>query len=280
MLNDTTIFSGKPANGETAAQNENVNSQNENVKSQNEKAKIAKGATLASAGAGFVAGGVADVAASYATAAMAAETVETVDIAAEQEQEPQDEVADAAAQLDDVANQEPLQETEPHHASLRPQEVHVHNHVHVHNDSVTAEAANAAHAQQVAQTAPTPEPQVIPASGEVSPSVVENFELDGVRIVEAGMVEDHVAVVYDVDGDSEPDVAIVDMDDNLEISDADMVIGANGQMATVGQIAEADMQVEQESPDTDSPYDDLYLAENPDVAPDMPDYMNDGIVEA
>lgn len=279
-MSDTTIFKGKSDKSE--------------AKSQNEKTKTQKGSTLASAGAGVVAGAAAGLGATYATTARAAEPVEVEDIAAEQAQEPKVEAAAAAhhqsaaapkpqepesalaaeeSQQADATPQAQEPEStpaaeEPRQADATPQaqEVHVHNHIHVHTHGVEE------------RQEPTPEPN--PNPDEVPEEVLENFEIEGVRIVGAGMVDGHVAVAYDVNGDNNTDVAIVDVDDNLTISDADVVIGSNGQTTTVGQLSEAAMQGEEQNHAVNTSCDDPHFAQNPDVAPDMPDYMNDGIVEA
>lgn len=92
-----------------------------------------------------------------------------------------------------------------------------------------------------------------------------------VHIVGYGDVEGHVAVALDTTGDGQADVAIIDVDDSGGISAPDVVVDRYGNMATVGEVAEA------AAAETN---DQLAAMENPDVAPDMPDYMNDAMLDA
>ena len=89
-----------------------------------------------------------------------------------------------------------------------------------------------------------------------------------VHIVGYGEVEGHVAVGLDTNNDGQADVAIIDVDDSGNLSDPDVVVDANGNMATYGQI------VNDQDPNLTA------SMENPDVAPDMPDYMNDAMIDA
>ena len=89
-----------------------------------------------------------------------------------------------------------------------------------------------------------------------------------VHIVGYGEVEGHVAVGLDTNNDGQADVAIIDVDDSGNLSDPDVIVDNNGNMATYGQIANA--------PDPNL----TASMENPDVAPDMPDYMNDAMIDA
>ena len=93
--------------------------------------------------------------------------------------------------------------------------------------------------------------------------VAESQEQEGdVHIVGYGEVEGHLAVGYDTDNDGQADVAIIDIDDSGDISSPDVIVSSNGNVATVGEVV-------------DSSAPDYYYADNPEVAPDMPDYMND-----
>lgn len=60
---------------------------------------------------------------------------------------------------------------------------------------------------------------------------------DDVHIVSTGEYQGHAVVGLDVDGDDQPDVAVIDVDDNLELSDADVVVTRDGDVAMVGDIA-------------------------------------------
>ena len=82
-----------------------------------------------------------------------------------------------------------------------------------------------------------------------------------------GNVEGHTAVALDLDNDGQADVAIIDVDDSGNLSNPDVVVDGNGNMATYGDIV-------------NTPEPNLSASlENPDVAPDMPDYMNDVMVD-
>jgi len=89
-----------------------------------------------------------------------------------------------------------------------------------------------------------------------------------VHIVGYGEVEGHVAVGLDTDGDGQADVAIIDVDDSGGLSDPDVIVDNHGNMATYGEINNA-------TPDPNL----TASMENPDVAPDMPDYMNDANID-
>lgn len=103
----------------------------------------------------------------------------------------------------------------------------------------------------------------------VDQQTAQNFEQDGdVHIVGYANVDGHLAVGYDTTGDGQADVAIIDVDDNHQLSDADIIVDNQGNAATVGDVVNAD------DPNQ------LASMENPDVAPDMPDYMNDAMIEA
>ena len=92
-----------------------------------------------------------------------------------------------------------------------------------------------------------------------------------VHIVGYGEVEGHLAVGLDTDGDGQADVAIIDVDDSGGLSDPDVIVDNHGNMATYGEINNA-------TPDPDPNL--TASMENPDVAPDMPDYMNDAMLDA
>ena len=88
-----------------------------------------------------------------------------------------------------------------------------------------------------------------------------------VHIIGYGEVQGHVAVGLDTDGDGQADVAIIDVDDSGGLSDPDVLVDDQGNMATFGEL-------------NNEPDPNLQASmENPDVAPDMPDYMNDANVD-
>lgn len=130
------------------------------------------------------------------------------------------------------------------------------HHVYHHEDApATAEVHEAAASSEDVQV--------------VDQQTAQNFEQDGdVHIVGYANVDGHLAVGYDTTGDGQADVAIIDVDDNHQLSDADIIVDNQGNAATVSEVVNAD----------DS--NQLASMENPDVAPDMPDYMNDAMIEA
>ena len=73
-------------------------------------------------------------------------------------------------------------------------------------------------------------------------------------------------VGYDTNNDGQADVAIIDVDDNGRPSEQDIITDGENAI-TLGELnQEADPN-------------QLASMENPDVAPDMPDYMNDANID-
>lgn len=72
-----------------------------------------------------------------------------------------------------------------------------------------------------------------PAVQEVHQAATEQ---DDVHIVSTGEYQGHAVVGLDLDGDNQPDVAVIDVDDNYELSDADVVVTRDGDVATIGDI--------------------------------------------
>lgn len=102
----------------------------------------------------------------------------------------------------------------------------------------------------------------------VEQQIAQNFDMgDDVHIVGYANAEGHLVVGYDSTGDGQADVAIIDMDGNLAPSDADVIMDREGNMARLGDL--------NNEPDPNQ----LAAMENPDVAPDMPDYMNDANID-
>lgn len=121
---------------------------------------------------------------------------------------------------------------------------------------------------------PATEAEAHPAidNGEVNvvvQQVAQNFDMgEDVHIVGYANAEGHLVVGYDTIGDGQADVAIIDVDNNLRPSDADVIMDREGHIATLGEL-------NNEQPDPNQ----MTAMENPDVAPDMPDYMNDANIE-
>lgn len=89
-----------------------------------------------------------------------------------------------------------------------------------------------------------------------------------VHIVGQGEIDGHAAVALDLDNDGNADVAVIDINDNRQLDDADIIVDNQGNMAHMGDLVN--------DPDPNQ----LAAMETPDVAPDMPDYMNDAMLDA
>ena len=137
----------------------------------------------------------------------------------------------------------------------------------------TAEASRheESHPDVAVHSETTAEPQ--PVSNEddvqlVEHQIAENFDMgEDVHIVGYADVEGYLAVGYDITGDGVADVAIIDMDYDHAPSDADVIMDRAGNMARLGDL--------NSEPDPNH----MAAMENPDVAPGMPDYMNDANVD-
>ena len=102
----------------------------------------------------------------------------------------------------------------------------------------------------------------------------ENFISDDVvRIVGYGEFDGHMVRGLDLDGDNMADVAVIDVDDSGDLSRDDIVVEeGNGNMSTYGELHDFAMSHLGEG------HDDVHdNMPNPDVAEDMPDYMDDAI---
>ncbi len=144
---------------------------------------------------------------------------------------------------------------------------------------------------------PADEPDPTPTSDDddvirVGPHVIdkqtqENFEVEGVKVVGYGDKDGHLVVGYDSTGNGNPDLVIVDMDDNHRISNPDIYIDDQGNQFTHEQLVNevqdgltggeqdgADMgtvnggyrsQYRQASSDEGSSNDDVVYARNDEV---------------
>lgn len=120
------------------------------------------------------------------------------------------------------------------------------------------------------------------ASNDSEVSIVDNnpdlsgFEQDGdVHIVGVADVEGHMMVGYDTVGDGQADIAIIDIDKDQQISGPDIIMDTQGHMARIGDIEQTPEPEPEPEPDPAM----QASMENPDVAPDMADYMNDANVD-
>lgn len=101
----------------------------------------------------------------------------------------------------------------------------------------------------------------------VEKQIAHNFDMgEDVHIVGYANAAGHLVVGYDTTGDGQADVAIIDVDNNLRPSDSDVIMDNQGNKATLGEL--------NNEPNPNQ----LVSSENPDVAPDMPDYMNDAMI--
>ena len=98
---------------------------------------------------------------------------------------------------------------------------------------------------------------------------------DVVRIVGYGEFDGHAVRGLDLDGDLIADVAVIDVDDSGDLSRDDIVVEeGNGNMTTYGELH--DFAMNQLQGAHDDAHDNM---PNPDVAEDMPDYMDDAIAQ-
>ena len=129
-----------------------------------------------------------------------------------------------------------------------------------------------AHPDVAVQPAPDADVHTVSDTSDVhvvEQQIAQNFDMgDDVHIVGYANAEGHLVVGYDSTGDGQADVAIIDMDGNLAPSDADVIMDREGNMARLGDL--------NNEPDPNQ----TAAMENPDVAPDMPDYMNDVMIDA
>ena len=251
MTSDTTLSQDAPKGNQNEKKNADTAQQVENKKN---------GDAWKQAGVGVATGAAAGAASAWATHAAAAEPQSDPQL--EPEPEPQPEVQ-SEPQLEPEPEPEPAPQPQSEPRKPEPKE------------------------EPLPETQTVPESEPIQQESDTDPSVnvvndaeLEKFELDGVRIVGTGEIEGHFAVAYDVNADEEPDVAIVDVDDSGDISTSDVVLDDEGNMATVGDICEVSTQQEEDCCSANMPEnEDPSLVQNPDVAPDMPDYMNDAVVD-
>ena len=103
----------------------------------------------------------------------------------------------------------------------------------------------------------------------------ENFLSDDtVRIVGYGEFDGHQVRGLDLDGDDKADIAVIDIDDSGDLSSVDMIVEqGNGNQFTYGELQ--DFAMSQEHGD-DHHNDHI---PNPDIADDMPDYMDDAMAQ-
>lgn len=108
-----------------------------------------------------------------------------------------------------------------------------------------------------------------------------------VHVVGQGYIEGHMAATLDLTGNGEADVAVIDVNDNGQLDDPDVVVDSDGNYATMGDLVQAQDGVGTDdgyryTGDNVDPTADPSLQqtayENPDLSPDMPDYMDNADV--
>lgn len=108
-------------------------------------------------------------------------------------------------------------------------------------------------------------------------NIVHGFDSDDdVRIVGYGEFDGHVVTGLDLDGDNQADIAVIDVDDSGSYSRADIVIDNEGNMTTYGELEDF---AQEQMPGEDQDHLNEDQAQNPEVAQDMPDYMDDALAQ-
>ena len=128
----------------------------------------------------------------------------------------------------------------------------VEHHVYHHQDSSPA--------KDVLQVEETPEQVHV-----VDQQTTDTDDSD-VHIVGYTEIQGHVTVGLDMDGDGQADVAIIDVDDNQEVSNPDLVVDRSGNYATIGEIVngvDPNMDASNEAPE---------FMDDTSVEPDYPLY--------
>ena len=110
------------------------------------------------------------------------------------------------------------------HPEQQPQEVHIHHHYH---QAPQTAATGTAASQEAHSSANYAQASSQPQTGN-----------EDVQVVASGTVDGHQAVAIDLTGNGEPDIMIVDTNDNEKLDDHDLVVDRKGNMATVGQLAQ------------------------------------------
>ena len=108
-------------------------------------------------------------------------------------------------------------------------------------------------------------------------NILHEFDVDDdVRIVGYGEFDGHVVTGLDLDGDNQADIAVIDVDDSGSYSRADIVIDNEGNMSTYGELEDF---AHEQMPGEDDGHLNEDQAQNPEVAQDMPDYMDDALAQ-
>lgn len=124
-------------------------------------------------------------------------------------------------------------------------------------------------------------------NGDLSDAAISrqshNPNEEDVHVVGYGQVQGHQAVAVDLTGNGEADVAVIDMNDNGQLDDPDVVVDSEGNVATMGQLVQGQVSDDGYAADETDPNFDPNIQqtayENPDLSPDMPDYMDDANID-
>lgn len=139
-------------------------------------------------------------------------------------------------------------------------------HVHIHTEGQSAEDVVPVNEQAANNS------DFQTASIQTTETAQQSTEED-VHVVGQGYIDGHTVMALDSTGDGQADVAIVDMDDSGTLSNPDIIFDEQGNYATVGQLYGEDDSIANDTMADPNLQQTAY--ENPDVAPDTPDYMND-----
>lgn len=110
-------------------------------------------------------------------------------------------------------------------------------------------------------------------------------ETEDVHIVGQTKFQGHQAVVLDLDGDAQPDVAVIDVNDNNQLDDQDVLIFRDGTTMTRGELAQSmsedetgdvTPQTEHQPDHTEGYMQTAYEGAEPDGTTDGYDGMTDG----
>jgi PHD/YefM family antitoxin component YafN of YafNO toxin-antitoxin module len=120
------------------------------------------------------------------------------------------------------------------------------------------------------------EPDVVIIEHHEPDVVIVNQPADDMHVLARGTVAGHEAVAVDVTGNNDPDVMIIDADDSHSLTEPDVVIDTEGNASTVGEIISGTGSgLTDEHIDTPETIAHADGTDVQDVAPEMPDYMDD-----
>lgn len=188
--------------------------------------------------------------------------------------------AEKNAFMQGVHAEVPASHVDAHHITAAQPDVHIHVHeTHVDQTNLTEPDGPASDEQPTAHHAAHADDVRMVSQPSAQHSILE--EDDDVRLLATDTYEEHDAYLYSLDGNDDPDVAIIDVDDNGQLSRPDVLVFKDGTVATVEEIAMAEEQHIEEimpvsNPAPDPTIDPAFTAADPvDVQPDTYDAGND-----